>query len=140
MNFRNVEVKVKAMRLVQKENYSLVFLKDSRLDKKTEKWVSSPYANVHFAANAHKKIGELVDALDNTDKFEDGNSMGVFIILKGVSLTNESYKDKETGESVYPKQITVWDWDFPEEVAESNEVPVVEDEEKETTDEDSIPF
>jgi len=138
MNFRNVEVKVKAMRLVQKENYSLVFLKDSRLDKKTEKWVGSPYANVHFATNAHKKIGELAEALDNTDKFEDGNSMGVFIILKGVSLTNEPYKDKETGELVYPKQITVWDWDFPE-TKEENDASSVENNEEELED-DNVPF
>ena len=110
MNFSDVKVKVLATQVEKKNGFSLVFLRDSRHDKKKEVWVRSPYPNVHFAATANAKIDELVSAIDSADKFEDGNSKGVYIILKSVSLTNESYE--KDGVKIYPKQLTVWDWDF----------------------------
>ncbi len=110
MNFGDVNVKVLATKVDKREGYSLVFLKDSRKDKKSDKWIHSTYPNVHFAFNAHKKIDELVDLVNGAEKFQDGNSKGVFIVLKNVSLTNEVY-EKDDGTKVYPKQLTVWDWE-----------------------------
>lgn len=113
MNFGEINVKVLATKVDKREGYSLVFLKDSRKDKKSDKWIHSTYPNVHFAFNAHKKIDDLINLLNNAPKFSDGNSRGVFIILKSASLTNEVY-EKDDGTKVYPKQLTVWDWEVAE--------------------------
>ena len=129
MNFNDINVKVLVTKIEKKENHSLVFLKDSRRDKKTETWKNSPYPNTHFASKAHAKIDELVEALDSAEKFEDGNSKGVRIVIKNATLNNEVFKNKD-GIDVYPKQFTVWDWEFfvPEEKSEAqDEAPVVEE-------------
>ncbi len=129
MNFRDVKVKVLATKVEKRDNFSLVFLRDSRHDKKNDKWIRSPYPNVRFAMDAHNKIDELIESIDRAEKFNDGNSKGIYIILKSVSLTNESFINKKE-ETVYPKQITVWSWDFPEdENSDMDTPPAVEDEE-----------
>lgn len=109
MNFE-CKSKVLATKVENKGGYSLVFLRDSRHDKKTDKWIPSPYTNVHFAAGAHAKIDELINAINSADKFDDGNSKGVYIQPGSCSLTNEVYE--KNGEKIYPKQLTVWDWEF----------------------------
>jgi hypothetical protein len=138
MNFRDVKVKVKATKVVKKDNYSLVLLRDSRHNKKTDKWFPSPYPNVHFAMEAHNNIDSLIEAIDNADKFEDGNSKGVYIVLTNVSLTNESFKN-DKGETIYPKQLSVWSWEFPEETSSLDNPPVVEEEVESEEDEEN-PF
>ena len=137
MNFTNINTKVQATKVEKKDNFSLVFLRDSRHDNKNNVWKKSPYPNVHFVSKAHGKIDELVEAIESGDKFEDGNSKGVWIVLKSASLTNEVFKNKE-GVDVYPKQFTVWDWEFfvPEEKSEAqNDIPVAEN-----SDEEPLPF
>lgn len=110
MNFE-CKSKVLATKVDKRNGFSLVFLRDSRHDKKADKWISSPYPNVHFAGKAHTKIDSLIGAIDEADKFPDGNSKGVYIFPKDTSFTNEVY-EKEDGTKIYPKQITVWDWEF----------------------------
>lgn len=102
-----------ATKVEKKNGFSLVFLRDSRHDKKADKWIPSPYPNTHFAADANAKIDELINAINNADKFADGNSKGVYIRPGNCSYTNEVY-EKEDGTKVYPKQLTVWDWEFAE--------------------------
>jgi len=138
MNFNNIKTKVLATKVEKREGYSLVMLRDSRHDKKTDTWKRSPYPGIHFAASAQAKIDELIEALGGADKFEDGNSKGVWIVLKSASLTNEVFKNKE-GVDVYPKQFTVWDWEFfvPEEKSDAqDETPIVE----ESSNEEELPF
>jgi len=138
MNFNNIKTKVLAAKVEKKDNFSLVFLRDSRHDKKTDTWKRSPYPGVHFAASANAKIDELVEALDGAEKFEDGNSKGVWIVIKSASLTNEPFKNKDQVD-VYPKQFTVWDWEFfvAEEKSDAqDEAPVVE----ESSNEEELPF
>ena len=127
MNFNNVTTKVLATKVEKKNNYSLVFLRDSRHDKKNDVWVKSPYPNTSFAAKANDKIDDLVEAVENADKFEDGNSKGVYIILKDVSFSNEPYE--KNGEKVYPRKLTVWNWEFADETPkqEKDDAPVVEE-------------
>jgi len=137
MNFNNINTKVQATKVEKKDNFSLVFLRDSRHDNKNDVWKKSPYPNVHFASKAHGKIDELVEAIDGAEKFEDGNSKGVWIVLKSASLTNEVFKN-DKGVDVYPKQFTVWEWDFfvPEEKSDAqDEAPVVEE-----SSEEELPF
>jgi hypothetical protein len=129
MNFNNVTTKVLVSKVDKREKYSLVFLRDSRHDKKNDVWVKSPYPNTSFAAKANDKIDDLVDAVENADKFEDGNSKGVYIILKDVSFSNEPYDNKD-GVKVYPRKLTVWNWEFADESpkpSKEDEPPVVED-------------
>ena len=116
---------------------SLCPLRDSRHDKRKSEaegkaiWIRSTYPNVHFAYKANEKIDELVSAIDNSDKFESGDSKGVAIILKSMSWTNEPYENKDKVK-VYPNQHTVWDWEFAETAPSndnSKEVVVSSDEE-----------
>lgn len=133
MNFE-CKSKVLATKVEKKNGFSLVFLRDSRHDKKADKWIPSPYTNVHFAANAHAKIDDLISAVNSADKFADGNSKGVYIQPGNCSLTNEVY-EKEDGTKIYPKQFTVWDWEFVEAKA-------VDDNSQESVDasSDDLPF
>lgn len=129
MNFNNVTTKVLATKVEKKNNYSLVLLRDSRHITKDNTWVKSAYPNTPFAVKANDKIDDLVNAVDNADKFEDGNSKGVYIILKDVSFTNEPYENKN-GEKVYPRKLTVWNWEFAGETpkqSEKDDAPVVEE-------------
>ena len=108
MNFE-CKSKVLATKVDKRNGFSLVFLRDSRHDKKADKWIPSPYTNVHFASGAHAKIDELISAIDAADKFSDGNSKGVYIRPGNCTLTNEVY-EKEDGVKIYPKQFHLRDF------------------------------
>ena len=89
-----------------KGNFSLVRMSTSRKDKKTDEYVNSNWSYVRFVGKAHEKISNL--------KVKDR------IVLKGAIVSLEPYM--ENGEKKYPKhpQITVFNWEFPEQSPAGN--------------------
>jgi len=146
INCRDINAKVRVVKVDSYDNYSTVKLRTSRMDKRDDSWINSTFSFVRFVADAHKNIQVIEDALEEYDKFENGDAMrgGLPIVLKSLSISNESYE--KDGEKVYPKsyQIIVWAWKFPEDENASSRMdrpPVVEEEDFGNDDDDEeIPF
>jgi hypothetical protein len=117
LSFRDANVRMKIVAVTDKGKYSQIKGKSARKDKQTDEWYNSTWNFINFVGDAHKKIDELVDALDQTDKFQNGDSKeGVWIVLKSVGLENASWVD-DTGTTRYPKnyRMTVFSWKFVDE-------------------------
>jgi hypothetical protein len=144
LNFRDIKCKARVVNVDKKDTYSLVKMKSTRKDKKTDQWVNSTWSFVRFLSTAQEYIDQIISKLDELDKFENGDAKGagVPILIKSLSLENASYIDKD-GNKAYAKnyKMVVWDWIFPEDDVESNpdETPRVEDEEEKSSDND-LPF
>jgi len=144
INCRDINAKVRVVKVESFDNYSTVKLRTSRMDKRDDTWVNSTFSFVRFLADAHKNISDIEDALKGYDKFENGDAMkgGLPIVLKSLSISNESYE--KDGERVFPQnyQLIVWAWKFPEDENSSSNMdrpPVVEDFGNDD-DDDEIPF
>jgi len=140
LSFYNANVKMRIISVVNKGNYSQIKGKTARKDKATDEWHNSTWAFVNFVGTAHKKIDDLIDALEDTEKYDNGDSKtGVWILLDSVSFENASWKDA-SGETKYPKnyKITVFAWKFPEDSAGGIDKPPVVAENE--VDEDEFPF
>lgn len=141
LSFYDANTKMKIVSVVDKGNYSQIKGKTGRKDKQTGEWHNSTWNFINFVGTAHKKIGELEEALADTEKFENGDSKdGIWIVLKSVGLENASWKD-ESGTTRYPKnyKLTVFAWEFPDDSGGSmDRPPVVAQDDYE--DDDEMPF
>jgi hypothetical protein len=143
INCRDIAAKCQVVNIDKKEKYSLVKLRTSRKDKKTEEWVSSSWSFVKFIGTAHETIAEIADKLNIAEKFDNGDAkQGIPILIKSLSIENASYIDKISGERKYPKNyaLVVWSWGWRLDNPEINmdTPPIVANTYEEETEE--LPF
>ena len=92
--------------------YGTINFTTSQKDKNTGERKNSYWKFFRMVGNGFEGFDKLQSKLEKADKWDNGKTKGVWIVIKSFSMNMEPYKKGD--ETIFPDKpnFVIWDWDF----------------------------
>lgn len=113
MDIRNQKIIAIVTGAEDKGTYGQIRFTTTRLLKNTNEKKKSFFSFWNVAGSGYEGFDKLIQRLEDAPTFDNSDKkMGVMIVIKSFSMTQEQYE--KDGEKLFSKTpfYTIWDWDF----------------------------